>query len=45
MVEIRNAYKILVGKSEGMRPLRKTRNGWEDNIRMNLREIWWEGVN
>jgi hypothetical protein len=35
MVEKRNAYRILVGKPEGKRP---------DNIKMNLREIGWYGV-
>jgi hypothetical protein len=33
----------LVGKSEGKRPLGRPRHRWED-IRMNLREIGWEGV-
>jgi hypothetical protein len=41
--DIRNAY-ILVGKSEGNRLLRRPRCRWDDNIRMDLREIWWEGV-
>jgi hypothetical protein len=36
---MRNAYKVSVGKPEGKRPGRR-----EDNIRMDLREIWWEGV-
>jgi hypothetical protein len=36
--EKRNAYTILVGKSEGKRPLGRPRRRWEDNIRMNLRE-------
>jgi hypothetical protein len=39
--ERRNAYKILVGKPEGKRPLEKPRRRWEDNIRMGLREIKW----
>jgi hypothetical protein len=37
MGEMRNAYKILVGKPEGKRPLRRTRHRWENNIRMDLR--------
>jgi len=41
----RNAYKILVGKPEGRRPLRKPRCRWEDNIRMDLRVIGWKDVN
>jgi hypothetical protein len=38
--EMRNTYKILVGTPEGMRPLRRPRCKWEDNIRMDLREVW-----
>jgi len=34
-----NAYKILVGKPEGKGPCRRPRRRWEDNIRMDLREI------
>jgi len=41
---MRNAYKILVGKPEGKRPLGRPRRRWEDNIRMDLREIGWEVV-
>jgi hypothetical protein len=44
MGEIRNAYNILVGKPEGKRPHGRPRHRWKDNIRMDLREIWWEGV-
>jgi hypothetical protein len=36
-----NAYRILVGKSEGTRPLGRPRRRWVDNIKMNLREIGW----
>jgi hypothetical protein len=39
-----NAYKILVGKHEGKRPLGRPRCKWEDIIIMHLREVWWEGV-
>jgi hypothetical protein len=42
--EMRKAYKILVGKPEEKRSLGKTRRRWEDNIRMDLREIGWECV-
>jgi len=41
---IRNVSEILVGKPEGRRPLVRPRRRWEDNIRMVLREIGWEGV-
>jgi hypothetical protein len=33
-----------VGKPEGKRPLRKPRRRWEDNIRMDFREIGWGGM-
>jgi hypothetical protein len=41
--EKRNAYKTL-DKPEGKRPLGRPRHRWEGNIRMDLREIGWEGV-
>jgi hypothetical protein len=41
---IRNACNILVGNPEGKRPHRRPERTWEDNIRMDLREIGWEGV-
>jgi hypothetical protein len=37
--ELRGAYNILVGRPEGRRPLGRPRRRWEDNIKMNLREI------
>jgi hypothetical protein len=39
MGEKRNAYKILVGKSEGKRPLGRPTCRWVNNIKMDLREI------
>jgi hypothetical protein len=39
-----NAYRILVGKPEGKRPLERPRRRWVDNIKMDLREIGWEGM-
>jgi hypothetical protein len=42
--EKRNAYKLLVGKPEGKRPLRRHRRRWVDNIKMDLLEIGWGGV-
>jgi hypothetical protein len=35
----RNAYRVLVGKPEGKRPLERPRRRWVDNIKMDLREI------
>jgi hypothetical protein len=40
----RCAYRILVGKPEGKRPLGRHRRRWEGNIRMDLREIGWSGM-
>jgi hypothetical protein len=39
MGEMRNIYNILFGKPDGKRPLGRPRQRWEDNIRMDLREI------
>jgi hypothetical protein len=44
MGENRNAYRILVGKPEGRRPLGRPRRRWVDTIKMDLREIGWDGV-
>jgi hypothetical protein len=41
----RNAYRLLVGKPEGKRPLGRPRPRWVDNIKMDLLEIGWGGVN
>jgi hypothetical protein len=40
----RNAYRILVGKPEGMRPLGRPRGSWLDNIKIDVREIGWDGM-
>jgi hypothetical protein len=37
--ERRGAYRVLVGKPEGKRPLERSRHRWEDNIKMYLREV------
>jgi hypothetical protein len=42
--EKRKAYRLLMGKSEGKRPLGRSRRRWVDNIRMDLREIGWGNV-
>jgi hypothetical protein len=39
--ERRKVYKVLVGKLEGKRSLRRPRHRWEDGIRMDLRKIGW----
>jgi hypothetical protein len=42
--EKKNAYRILLGKPEGKRPLGRPRRRWVDNVKMDLREIEWNGV-
>jgi hypothetical protein len=39
MGEKKGAYRILVGRPDGRRPLRKPRRTWEDNIKMDLQEV------
>jgi hypothetical protein len=45
MGEKRTAYRLLVGKPEGKRPLRRPRRRWVGNIRMELGEVGWGDVN
>jgi hypothetical protein len=45
MGEKRNAYRLLVGKPVGQRPLGRPRRRWVDNIRMELGEVGWGDVN
>jgi hypothetical protein len=41
MGEEKGAYRILVGRPEGRRPLGRPRRRWEDNIKMDLQEVGW----
>jgi hypothetical protein len=41
----RGVYRVLVGRPEGKGPLRRLRCRWEDNIKLDLREIGIEGAN
>jgi hypothetical protein len=41
MGEGRGAYRILVGRPKGRRPLGRPRLRWEDNIKMDLQEVGW----
>jgi hypothetical protein len=43
--EGRGVYRVLVGRPEGKRPLGRPRRRWEDNIKMDLREIGIDGSN
>jgi hypothetical protein len=42
--EKRNAYRLLVGKPEGKRPLGRPRRRWVDNTRMDVGEVGWGDV-
>jgi hypothetical protein len=41
----RGVYRVLVGRPDGKRPLGRPRRRWEDNIKMDLREIGIDGAN
>jgi hypothetical protein len=43
-MEKMTAYRILMGKPQGKRPLGRPRRWWVDNITMNIREIEWGGM-
>jgi hypothetical protein len=45
MGEKSNACRILVGKLEGKRPLRRPRRRWADNMKTDLRDMEWDGGN
>jgi hypothetical protein len=45
MGERRGIYSVLVGKPEGKRPLGRPRDRWEDNIKVDLREMGIDGEN
>jgi hypothetical protein len=44
MGETKNVYRITMGKPEGKRPLGRPRRRWVDNIKIDLREIGWNGL-
>jgi transcription termination factor 2 len=44
MGEGRGAYRVLVGRSEGRRPLGRPRRRWKNNIKMDLQEVGWGGM-
>jgi hypothetical protein len=41
MGESRGAYRALVGRSDGKKPLRRPRRRWEDEVKMDLQEVLW----
>ena len=38
----RDANRVLMGKPEGNRPLRRTTSRWQDNVKMDIQEVGWE---
>jgi hypothetical protein len=42
--EKRGAYRVLVTKPEGRRPLGRPRHRWEDNVKMDFREVGWGDI-
>jgi len=44
MGDSRGAYRVLVGRPEGMRPLVRPRHRWEDNIKIDLQVVEWGGM-
>jgi hypothetical protein len=45
MEEEKNVYRVLVGRPKGRRPLVRPRRKWEDNLKLDLREIGIDGAN
>jgi hypothetical protein len=45
MWEGRGVYRVLVGRPEGKRLLGRPKQRWEDNIKLDIREIWMDGAN
>ena len=44
MGERRGVYRVLVGKSEGKRPLGRLRRRWDDNIKIDIQKVWCGGM-
>ena len=44
MIDMLGAYRVLVGRSERKRPLGTSRQKWEDNIKMDLKEVGYEDM-
>jgi hypothetical protein len=45
MGERRGEYTVLAGKPKGKRPFGRHRHSWEFNMKMDLQEVEWEGMN
>jgi len=44
MGERRGSYRVLVGKTDGRRSLGRHKRRWDDNIKIDLQEVWWRGL-
>jgi hypothetical protein len=44
-IQKKNAFRVLVGKPDGKRPLGRPIRRWMDNIKMDLGEMGWDGMN
>lgn len=44
IVDRTGAYRDMVGRPEGMRPLARSRHRWDDNIKVDLQEVRWGGM-
>jgi hypothetical protein len=44
MREKSDVYRVLLGEPEGKRPLGRPRYRWEDSIKVNLQDVWCEGM-
>jgi hypothetical protein len=44
MGDTRGAYRVLMGRPEGKKPLGKPSHRWEDNIKVDLQEVGWGGM-
>ena len=43
-LDSREKWKILMGRPEGTRPIRKPKRRWENNIKMDFQEVGWKGM-
>jgi hypothetical protein len=42
---VRDVYRVLIGRRKGKRPLGRSRHRWENNIKMDLRDMGINGAN
>jgi hypothetical protein len=44
VIDKKGAYRDLVGRPEGKKPVRRSRRRWDDNIKMDLQELGWDAM-